>query len=662
LYRQGKSCSDIFKPFIIKSQMRHGEALEFEGFAPHLDDLAQRLFILHAVIYLSFNCIFSKHVPEDNELWPKAKAALFKEANDFVLAFVSSSREGHRLGAIGVADLFRPVVPKGIYQYTFKITAPKEYCPSLVKSMTLPLTSREKAAAEKLVALNSVDQYSTSWMRNSLDIGVSPSLQYLPLLAYPYCHLLNWANVSDSTFIDNQLISTYLPFLESHCIQSIAHAFTPQVENRCEDLSDRKGISRVIEDDSCLLISTPVIAFCEAFDQACSALYHLQIIQPEMETLLTTMCRMFLEKVTSRVEHLLHNGNSSSNDAESVKCISGVFAKDRDLYALLSQHLPINSSGPQQKEPNKEYQVSLEEIQILARLKTDRSLLRDELLKSADSIISLLIINQSLTLLPSLLKRERGKLSGLTSVYSENSGGDYYCVYLGVEPNEVYKFGETFSTNLSQTMNELGRLGRMCLFAVRSELRAICMYHLDLAFREGHYHPIDGLDYLHDGGPDPHVDRLCAALIVFQEAVKAASIDKPTFNFIFSGLPVHVEHLLVHNVKYIRGPISKRDPRLRVLGENLRALEQIIQAVSEGGGDTMGGGFKRARAYYDLLGMSTVQMMQVLEETKDHPAFTLSEYQAILKLHYSGGNEDDDKEYLNQLVRLKYLLESKQGV
>lgn len=640
-YRIGSKSSTIFAPFLIRKQMKPNEVIEFEGFAPHLDELAQKLFILHTVIYMSFKVIFSEQIADSDQLWSKTRAALLKEANDFILAFTSTSQEGISMGNIGVGDLFKSSLPKGTFNYSFRITAPKEYCPSLIKTMILPLTEKEREAAEKMAALNSVDRYSTLWMRNSLETGINPDLQYLPLLAYPYCHLINWAGINDSSFIDNLLINNYLPFLESYCIQSIAHGFSPQLVALCEDISDRKGLFLINEDSAKLLITYPVIEFCRVFDDVCAALYHLQIIQSEMETLLLSLCQLFAQKCQNHVNQILRNGLGAESSEEDIMCMSGTFIRDQELRRLLLQS---NTTG----DKCKEQQNAVEEVKILERLKADRSIRKEELLKSFQMITSLLIWYSSLSLLPStLVKKKTGKLSGLTSFYLENS--EHYCVYLGVEPNEVYRFSPEFSSSYALFVTEIANSAKDCLLTCRCELRALCMYHLDLAFREGHYH-VDSFESFTDG-PDQHVSRLADCFVAFKEAVRAASLDQSITDFIFSGLYIFVEHLLIHNIRYIRGPLCGCQLGMKILRANVQILEQVLQVIEDRQIN-----LKRASAYYDLVEMSTEQFMMVLSETRSQ-VFTLAELQVILRLHYSGCQ--DDKELANQMVRLKYLYDGK---
>src|SRR5258708_7165506 len=83
---------------------------------------------------------------KEDPIWAKARAALAKEANDLILAFTSISKGGISAGSgfgIGISEVFKPTLPKFPSFYMFRITAPKDYVPSLVRSLELPLTGKE---------------------------------------------------------------------------------------------------------------------------------------------------------------------------------------------------------------------------------------------------------------------------------------------------------------------------------------------------------------------------------------------------------------------------------------------------------------------------------------------------------------------------------------
>lgn len=72
-------------------------------------------------------------------------------------------------------------------------------------------------------------------------------------------------------------------------------------------------------------------------DALSAALFHLQIVQSDIEEMLESLCSQFVEKCEQKYQELV-NRQADVNETGSTLVISAQFARNEELRGLLLQH------------------------------------------------------------------------------------------------------------------------------------------------------------------------------------------------------------------------------------------------------------------------------------------------------------------------------------
>lgn len=195
-------------------------------------------------------------------------------------------------------------------------------------------------------------------------------------------------------------------------------------------------------------------------------------------------------------------------------------------------------------------------------------------------------------------------------------------------------------------------MAMMVLYTLRIELRVHCFYYLDLAYREGIYSLEDG-----NTEPDSYVTTLVSDLVRFQSCI-SEWFPYRHYHAILNDLGASLNDMLIASFRYIRSLNQHGCGKLLM---NVAALEQFLALI--GGGFACGqeSPLQKAREYYLLARSGTDNLIAHASTLKTK--FTMQQYKAILDVYYrdcTTRSEDDSlmKKYENQLLSLKYLLES----
>jgi exocyst complex component 4 len=169
---------------------------------------------------------------------------------------------------------------------------------------------------------------------------------------------------------------------------------------------------------------------------------------------------------------------------------------------------------------------------------------------------------------------------------------------------------QAFETLLKQYQ----QLADLVLFTLRLEIRLRTMHYLDKASRDGVYQLTEDI-----AEPDPAVVDLNMSLAEFDECAAATlapverrfvniflrlipfeflliMIDDPAVRFIFEGLSLFMDHLLISNSRHIRlANINGLTKMIR----NILALQQNLKNI---GDSPLEVNFDRSRKFWEVFG------------------------------------------------------------
>ncbi|KAI0068285.1 hypothetical protein BV25DRAFT_1793562 [Artomyces pyxidatus] len=161
------------------------------------------------------------------------------------------------------------------------------------------------------------------------------------------------------------------------------------------------------------------------------------------------------------------------------------------------------------------------------------------------------------------------------------------------------------------------QLSELILHTIRIDIRCRGAHYLDLALRHGNYR-IDR----EVGEPDPHVIDLNIELGEFDDIISTA-LPTPAQRFVFDGLGILMEDLLIANARHIR---FANMHGIKKINRNMLALQQCIKTVARDDQDTE---FERAKQYYALFTMAPGDMLASIRKRQ---VFSIDEYKVILNL------------------------------
>lgn len=127
-------------------------------------------------------------------------------------------------------------------------------------------------------------------------------------------------------------------------------------------------------------------------------------------------------------------------------------------------------------------------------------------------------------------------------------------------------------------------------------------------------------------------------------------LDYQKYLFIFDGLSITLNELFITSLNYIKR--FRRPLGPRKLLNNLELLEQCLALISL----TSDGSLEKARKYYQL---TSIPLNDLLDKHLQGKVYTMMQCIALVRLFYLETENDPakEKEFQNQLIRLKYMFE-----
>ncbi|GAA5941737.1 exocyst subunit SEC8 [Sporobolomyces koalae] len=162
------------------------------------------------------------------------------------------------------------------------------------------------------------------------------------------------------------------------------------------------------------------------------------------------------------------------------------------------------------------------------------------------------------------------------------------------------------------------RLSSTILYTLRLEIRLRTMHYLDKATRDGVYQLAEDVQE-----PDPSVVDLNGDLAEVDE-VAAGTLGLEERSFVFAGLSLLMDHLLITNARQIRLANSYG---LSKMNRNILALQQNLKNI---GNEPLEVEFDRSRKFWDLFGKGPRAMLDEIQD--GNLTYSFDDYKTLLQL------------------------------
>ncbi|BGP15461.1 exocyst subunit [Rhodosporidiobolus nylandii] len=162
------------------------------------------------------------------------------------------------------------------------------------------------------------------------------------------------------------------------------------------------------------------------------------------------------------------------------------------------------------------------------------------------------------------------------------------------------------------------QLANVVLYTLRLEIRLRTMHYLDKATRDGVYQLAEDIQE-----PDPSIVDLNSNLAECDE-VAAGTLGEGERKFIFEGLSLLMDSLLIHNARYIR--LANRFGQAKML-RNILALQQNLKNLGDSPLDV---DFDRSRRFWDLFAVGPKGMLEMVRKGEVH--YDFDDLKALLNL------------------------------
>ncbi|SGY79129.1 BQ5605_C008g05051 [Microbotryum silenes-dioicae] len=162
------------------------------------------------------------------------------------------------------------------------------------------------------------------------------------------------------------------------------------------------------------------------------------------------------------------------------------------------------------------------------------------------------------------------------------------------------------------------QLANLVLFTLRLEIRLRTIHYLDKATRDGVYQLAEDI-----AEPDPSVVDLNSDLAECDECA-ATTLAEPERKFIFEGLSLLMDQLLISNARHIR---LANQFGLKKMFRNILALQQNLKNLGDA---PLQVNFDRSRKFWDVFGRGPKEMLDAIREGTIK--YDFEDYKALLNL------------------------------
>ncbi len=533
-----------------------------------------------------------------------------------------------------------------------------------IKNLPNSIKDKDRLAAKRISSSLNIDPHSTAKQEAGHKQIIKPNIQFLTLLYQPIMLLCGIVESlvgtedhsvqSIITFFTSAIEKEYLPFLENYVIHELVSAFMSNDQSSWIDLMPSQARKDANIGKSAGSIMTCYLTFVRLICELSRLIYFVPDCKEHFERLMEQLCDQLLDKSELRLRDLILAKFCAEDDASTTNslCLSVQFAKHPELRNILAENTLL--TGNVNAEINRV--LAEKESLLMERLKGDRSIGRSELISEAKVVRDLALLQRSFEQLRLLLFQGRyaanqGKFNMIRMILDSSKNFILHIYEDGLKT--VHQLGPSFEAKFVVFSELLNKLAQTCLFIIHAEIRTHCFYYLDLAFREGNYH----LDASSIGDePDPYVSALTADL---QSLAMILTDWFPVskYLFLFDGLAVTIDLILVNNSQYIK---ALNPAGCRKLVTNVTALVQLLTQILPPKEAVL----LLATEYYRLAKFKADDLMPEIKARGDR--FSYMQYRALVHAAYRDELMQEDEEavkeakkrYANHLTTLKYLTET----
>jgi exocyst complex component 4 len=654
------------------------EAEEFFGFCPVLRELtscviAKLITVANTFKFITVaveNMAEEGHNPFDGVQTPLrvAAQAVNREMRSFAISFIYGAHLPSATFLNPVADIAE-ILKNSKTKSTANTSALFEFSMQVdsatlaeIKAMGIQMKEREKVLARKMAIAMNADPYISA----KKDVGhmpiTKPNVQYVALLFSPikfFTELIEGLVANPSLdlqsplpLIEGIIEKEYVPLVETHSIHELSVAFKGIDGATWVNISNDPIKQECIAGRASSSVLSCYLTFVRLFSELCRLIYFLPDYQAVFERILESLMEQLLDKSEIKLRDLILAKSSGEDDLSStVLCLSVQLAKNQDIRDILSQNTLLRGVA----DSGLNRLLAEKETLLMERLKGDRSIGRSELIQNPKTVRNLALLQRSFEQLRGLMMCGSYQQShfvqgrGQIKLVADDKQELFLHVY-DEGDKEVFKLGSSFDAKLLIFSELLEKLALTCLYTLHCEIRTHCFFYLDLAAREGNYN----LDIPYQE-PDPYILSLNADILDLSNSL-SDWFPLSKFMFLFDGLTVVIDSVLVNNFRYIKG---LNGLGCRKLGTNVIAMIQLLSQILPPSEVAL----PRATEYFRLASLPANALMTEINTAASRPIrFSYLQYKALLDVAFNDALQTDMTEttrqlYMNQLTSLKYLLE-----
>lgn len=484
---------------------------------------------------------------------------------------------------------------------------------------------------------------------------VKPDAFHVAVLFQPTLVFLNRvveilpSGMADSTkdsgaLLDEFVLTVFLPQLEERVDNLFHHAVVGPDAFQIDPLAERLSWQPLLKCTTQLMALT---------NSLCIMMRATPFHRENYSRLILSVIIHFYQRCSERFRDLVSPDDLSDLSEENL-ALSFQWAQRPEVSACLSALDSVEPNSPEM------VRICRQETRVELNFQGGRSIKKIDVIHSTRNIAALGNLYHSLTWFI-------GELYNLKSVNEElQSPGPLHSLeppVSAITPLTPFvppvppaaKSDEALRLPLSKEMTmrfeallkTYTQLAELILYTIRIDVRCRTIHYLDLAMRTGNYK----LDVAATE-PDPYISDLNADLTACDDAVTATLPSKQRI-FVFEGLGLLIEHLLISHARSIRFANSLGIQKIQ---RNILAMQQNLKTIMDG---PLEAELERAKKYYSLFSLAPARLLAGIRQKAD---FTFEEYKTILNFQYGIDQSIDesaaaqsDREYNMHLIDLHAL-------
>ncbi|KAL0951436.1 hypothetical protein HGRIS_008128 [Hohenbuehelia grisea] len=490
----------------------------------------------------------------------------------------------------------------------------KDTVPGLVQG------SAETSLQTTLSSVGSDDRLLGAGQRHRL--LVRPDAFHVTVLFRPtLCFLERVADIlpfgtesarASSVVLDEFVLKVYLPQLEEKVSTLFHEAISGPEAFQPDPFAKRLSPEPLVK------ASTQLLALINSL---CAMLQTSPFHRENYSRLILGVIIQFYQRCSDRYQDLVSTSASKEPGLEANLAFAAQWAQRTELTPCLNELLDTPET-----DRSKQNQLCRQEINLELDFLGQATVTSADLVPSLRHLAGLCCLYRSVSWFSTALLALKAKTDGspLSPTNLEPiSAMTPFTPYLPVMP--IIAQGEALKLPLTKEMSlrfqallkTYEQLAEVVLHTIRIDVRCRVMHYLDLSMRNGNYQ----LDR-EATEPDANISDLNTELVQCEDIV-SVHLPKKEQQFVFAGLGVLMEHLLVINGRHLR---LANAFGIKKIMRNMLALQQNVKTIMH---DPKVVEFERAKQYYSLYFMSPPEM---LESIRKKTVFSFDEYQTMLNL------------------------------